>query len=75
MSLENVLKKNRERDIRMKSTSAGPHRDDVCFVTDKGLDIRKFRFSGTAEDSCSVTETFRNRACKTGDSRYANSVT
>ena len=40
MSLENVLKKNRERDIRMKSTSAGPHRDDVCFVTDKGRDSR-----------------------------------
>ena len=46
MSLENVLKKNRERDIRMKSTSAGPHRDDVCFVTDKGLDIRKFGSQG-----------------------------
>ena len=46
MSLENVLKKNRERDIRMKSTSAGPHRDDVCFVTHKGLDIRKFGSQG-----------------------------
>ena len=46
MSLENVQKKNRERDIRMKSTSAGPHRDDVCFVTDKGLDIRKFGSQG-----------------------------
>ena len=46
MSLENVLKKNRERDIRMKSTSSGPHRDDVCFVTDKGLDIRKFGSQG-----------------------------
>ena len=46
LSLENVLKKNRERDIRMKSTSVGPHRDDVCFVTDKGLDIRKFGSQG-----------------------------
>lgn len=31
LSLEQALKKNRERDIRMKSTSVGPHRDDLCF--------------------------------------------
>ena len=37
---ENVLKKNRERDIRMKMTSAGPHRDDLSFVVN-GIDIRK----------------------------------
>ena len=31
MTLEAALKKNRERDLRVKSTSVGPHRDDLCF--------------------------------------------
>ena len=43
--LEQLLKKNRERDLRMKSTSAGPHRDDICFLTDQ-IDIRKFGSQG-----------------------------
>lgn len=45
MSLEEAIKKNRERDIRMKSTSVGPHRDDICFIA-SGLDIRKFGSQG-----------------------------
>ena len=45
MSLEEAIKKNRERDIRMKSTSIGPHRDDICFIA-SGLDIRKFGSQG-----------------------------
>ena len=46
LTLEQSLSKNRERDIRMKSTSAGPHRDDICFMTEEGLDIRKFGSQG-----------------------------
>lgn len=45
LSLEQTLKKNRERDIRMKSTSVGPHRDDLCFMAEN-LDIRKFGSQG-----------------------------
>ena len=45
MDFETNLKKNREKDIRMKSTSVGPHRDDICFMAD-GLDIRKFGSQG-----------------------------
>ena len=45
MDLEKALLKNRERDMKMKSTSVGPHRDDICFMTD-GLDIRKFGSQG-----------------------------
>lgn len=45
MDLEKALYKNRERDMKMKSTSVGPHRDDICFMTD-GLDIRKFGSQG-----------------------------
>ncbi len=40
-----ALAKNRERDIRMKSTSVGPHRDDICFLANN-LDIRKFGSQG-----------------------------
>ncbi len=39
LSLEAALEKNRESDIRMKSTSVGPHRDDICFMAG-GIDIR-----------------------------------
>ena len=45
MSMEQALKKNRERDLRMKSTSVGPHRDDLCFLSGD-LDIRKFGSQG-----------------------------
>ncbi len=44
-SLESVLKRNRERDLRLKSTSAGPHRDDLCFYVED-IDIRKFGSQG-----------------------------
>jgi len=43
--LETALFRNREKDIRMKSTSVGPHRDDISFVV-SGLDIRKFGSQG-----------------------------
>ena len=45
MDLEQAIKRNKERDIRMKSTSVGPHRDDICFMTGE-LDIRKFGSQG-----------------------------
>ena len=46
MSLEDALKKYRERDMRMKSTTVGPHRDDICFTSDSGIDVRKFGSQG-----------------------------
>ena len=57
---ENVLKKNRERDIRMKMTSAGPHRDDLSFVVN-GIDIRKYGSQGqqrTAALSLKLSEIY-----------------
>ena len=39
------IRQNRERDIRLKTTSAGPHRDDLIFEAD-GVDIRKFGSQG-----------------------------
>ena len=46
MPLEKALAKYRDRDIRMKSTTVGPHRDDICFTTGQGIDVRKFGSQG-----------------------------
>ena len=45
MTLEQALRRNRERDIKIKSTSVGPHRDDICFKTGD-LDLRRFGSQG-----------------------------
>lgn len=45
LSFEQSLKKNRDRDLRLKSTSSGPHRDDICFLTGE-LDLRKYGSQG-----------------------------
>ncbi len=44
-NFEESVIKNRDRDIKMKSTSIGPHRDDVGFIVN-GLDIRKYGSQG-----------------------------
>ena len=41
---ENV-KKMRDRDLFLKSTGCGPHRDDLCFSVN-GIDIRKYGSQG-----------------------------
>ena len=66
---ENVLKKNRERDIRMKMTSAGPHRDDLSGKWDR---YTKIRIPGTAAYGSSVFETFRNLSRKRKNQRYSD---
>lgn len=45
MSFEEMLRKNRSKDIKNRSTSVGPHRDDLSFVVDN-IDIRKFGSQG-----------------------------
>lgn len=42
---ENMLQRCRERDIKLKTTSVGPHRDDFSFLIGR-LDIRKFGSQG-----------------------------
>ena len=44
-SFEEVLRRHRDRDLKMMSTSSGPHRDDICFKIN-GIDIRKFGSQG-----------------------------
>lgn len=44
-SFASALKKNREKDLKQKTTTTGPHRDDLSFVVN-GIDIRKFGSQG-----------------------------
>ena len=44
-NLENDLRISREKDIKYKMTSVGPHRDDFSFVVN-GVDIRKYGSQG-----------------------------
>lgn len=39
------LKRNMDRDIRLKTTTTGPHRDDLSFLVNQ-VDIRKFGSQG-----------------------------
>ena len=42
---EKILSSNQDRDIKLKQTTTGPHRDDFCFSTGN-IDIRKFGSQG-----------------------------
>lgn len=42
---EKRLRASQDKDVRLKQTSVGPHRDDFCFSVN-GIDIRKFGSQG-----------------------------
>lgn len=44
-NFEKTLFANQEKDIRLKQTSTGPHRDDFSFIIN-GIDIRKYGSQG-----------------------------
>ena len=44
-SFERVLASKRTNDIRIKTSTVGPHRDDINFIVN-GIDIRKFGSQG-----------------------------
>ena len=44
-NFKELLKDGREKDIRMKFTGVGPHRDDIIFLIN-GTDIRKYGSQG-----------------------------
>ena len=59
-ALEESLFRNRDRDLRMKMTSSGPHRDDLM-VAVNGIDIRKYGSQGqqrTAALSLKLSEIY-----------------
>ena len=43
--LEKKILSNREKDLRFKNTTGGPHKDDICFTVN-GIDIRKYGSQG-----------------------------
>lgn len=45
LSFEQALLKNKEKDLRIKTTSVGPHRDDIAFLV-SDIDIRKYGSQG-----------------------------
>lgn len=45
LSFEQAWLKNKEKDLRIKSTSVGPHRDDIAFLV-SDIDIRKYGSQG-----------------------------
>ena len=45
LPFEQALKRYRDRDFRMKSTTVGPHRDDIGFLTGD-MDIRRYGSQG-----------------------------
>ena len=54
--------------MKLRTTQAGPHRDDLCF------DIRRYgypeiRFPGAAAHRSAFSEAFRDRAGEAGKSR------
>lgn len=40
-----AIRRNQEKDIRLKQTTTGPHRDDLAFIAN-GIDIRRFGSQG-----------------------------
>ncbi len=58
--LKSALFENRDRDLRLKTSSTGPHRDDICVMVD-GIDIRKYGSQGqqrTAALSLKLSEIY-----------------
>lgn len=59
-NLEAEFIRNREKDLKVRTTSTGPHRDDLC-VSVNGIDIRKYGSQGqqrTAALSLKLSEIF-----------------
>lgn len=57
---EEKLQSAREKDLRFRVTSVGPHRDDFCVQTN-GIDIRKYGSQGqqrTAALSLKMSEIY-----------------
>ena len=60
LPFEQALNRYRERDLRMKSTTVGPHRDDIGFLIGD-MDIRKYGSQGqqrTAALSLKLSEIY-----------------
>ena len=59
--------------MRMKSTSVGPHRDDLCFLSGD-LDIRKFGSQGQQRTAALSLKLAEIELVKRTDRGYADPV-
>ena len=60
LSFESILLSNRERDLKLKMSSCGPQKDDLCVLVN-GIDIRKYGSQGqqrTAALSLKLSEIY-----------------
>ena len=67
--LESTICANRERDMRMRLTSAGPHRDDLCVMAN-GIDIRKYGSQGQQRTAALSLKVIRNIYSKEKNKRH-----
>lgn len=67
------MKENQEKDIRSKTTSTGPHRDDFIFIVN-GIDIRRYGSQGQQRTSSAFPQIIRDRTGQKDDERYAGSA-
>ena len=49
-NLERVIRESREKDLKLRYTTTGPHKDDLGFYVN-GIDIRKFGSQGQQRTS------------------------
>lgn len=59
LELESGLKNSQEKDIKLKQTTVGPHRDDFSFLVDE-IDIRKFGSQGQQRTAALSLKLSRN---------------
>ena len=62
-----------KRDLKVKMSMTGPHRDDLLFEV-KGVDIRRFGSQGQQRTGCTFAETCGDRTGKKSDQRYAGTA-
>lgn len=63
---EEKLQSAREKDLRFRVTSVGPHRDDFCVQTN-GIDIRKYGSQGQQRTAALSLKNVRNLSGGKGD--------
>ena len=69
MPLEQAVRRYRERDLKLKSTSVGPHRDDMGFQ-EGSLDIRRFGSQGQQRTAALSTEMSEIELVRSVTGRY-----
>lgn len=70
---ENRLRAGQERDIRLKQTTVGPHRDDFAFIAND-IDIRRFGSQGQQRTAALSLKLSEIELVKKNDKRYPHTA-